>query len=83
MRVLADPGRELDDPARLICRNGRIAEIDSGLVALGFGLRQAGNRAVALRLQRLDLPLRQLKRRLRTVECGLVLKQLRGYCWAF
>ncbi len=48
------------------------------LVALGFGLREACDRAVALRLQRLDLPLRQLQGRLRALQRGLLLVQLRG-----
>jgi hypothetical protein len=49
-----------------------------GLVALGLGLLQARYGAIALRVQRLDLPLRQFERRLRTVECGVILMQLRG-----
>jgi len=49
-----------------------------GLVALGLGLLQARNGAVALRLQRIDLPLRQFERRLRAVQRGLLLLQLRG-----
>ena len=73
-----DRGGELDDPARLGCRDSRIGKVQLRLVALRFGLRQVRHGAVALRLQRLDLPLRQFERRLRTVERGLLLMQLRG-----
>ena len=48
------------------------------LVALGLGLREAGNSALALRLQRLDLPICQLEGRLRAQKCSLLLMQLRG-----
>ena len=78
LRELADCGGELDDAARLVCRNGRIGKVQLRLVALGFGLREARDGAVALRLQRLDLPLRQFEGRLRTVQCGLLLMQLRS-----
>jgi hypothetical protein len=78
LRVLADCGGELDDTAGLICRDDRIREVQLRLLALGFGLRQAGDVTVALRLQRLDLPLRQLERRFRIVECGLLLTELRS-----
>jgi hypothetical protein len=78
LRVLAHRCTELNDTARLVCRNCRIGKVQLSLLALSFGLRQTGDGAVALRVQRLDLPLRQLERRLRTVECGLVLMQPRG-----
>ncbi|HEY3908522.1 MAG TPA: hypothetical protein VGM07_01370 [Stellaceae bacterium] len=73
--VLADRGAELHDTARLICRYGRIGKVDLRLVALGFGLHQARDVADALRLQGLDLPLRQLEGRLRTLRCRQLLTQ--------
>src|SRR5215471_6797837 len=39
----------------------RALEVDAGLVALGVGLRQARLSAGALRVQRVDLPLRELQ----------------------
>jgi len=75
---MADRGAELDDTSRLVCRNCRIRKVKPRLFALGFGLRQAGDGAGALRLQRLDLPLRQFEGRLRAVYRGLLLEQLRG-----
>lgn len=48
------------------------------LVALGLGLIETGDGALALRLQRLDLALRQLEGRLRALKRGLLLVQLRG-----
>src|SRR5215831_17047093 len=64
LRKLADGGAEVDDSPRLGRSHCRIGKIE---------LREACDRAVALRLQRLDLPLRQLQRRLRARERGLLL----------
>ena len=72
------PRRRADDTPGLVCRNCRVAEVDSGLIALGFGLRQAGDGAGALRLQGFDLPLGQLERCLGTVDSSLLLVKLRG-----
>ncbi len=61
-----------------VCCNCGIGKVEPRLFALRFGLRQAGDGAGALGPQRLDLPLRQLEGRLRTLDCGLLLIQLRG-----
>jgi len=78
LRILADRDGQLHDTARLVCGNRRVGKVQLRLLALGFGLRQACDVTVALRSQRLDLPLRQFERRLRTVDRGLLLMQLRG-----
>jgi len=75
---LAYRGAQLHDTVWLVCRDRRIAEVDLRLVALSSSLREARDGAGALRLQRFDLPLRQFERRLRTLNCGLLLIQLRG-----
>jgi hypothetical protein len=75
---LADCGAEVDDAPRLGRRNRRIGQIELRLVELGFRLREARDGAVALRLQRLDLPLRQLEGRLRVGQSSLMLVQLRA-----
>jgi hypothetical protein len=76
--ILADRGAEVYHTACLVCRDRRIAEVDLCLVALSFCLCETRAGAGALRVQRLDLPLRQFECRLRTVHCGLLLTQLRG-----
>jgi hypothetical protein len=75
---LTDRGGQIDDTSRLRRCYGRVREIELRLVALGLGLREARERAVALSLERLDLPLRQLQGRLRTRKGGLLLVELRG-----
>jgi len=54
-------------------QNLGVGQIEFCLVALGFGLPKAGNSALALSPERLDLPLRQLQRRLRAGQRGLLL----------
>ena len=78
LRELTDRGAEVDDTSRLGGRDRRIGKIEFRLVALGFGLRKACDGAVALRLQRLDLPLGEFEVRLRALQRGLLLMQLRG-----
>ena len=75
---LTDGGPEVGDAARLGCRHRRIGKIEFRLIALSFGLREARNSAFALRLQRLDLPLRQIQGCLGALQRGLLLMQLRG-----
>src|SRR5258708_30129225 len=75
---LTDGGAEVDNTSRLGSRNRRIGKIEFRLVTLGFCLREVGDRAVVLRLQRLDLPLREPEGRLRTLQRSLLLMQLRG-----
>ena len=75
---LTDRGGQIDDASRLRRRHRRVGQIEFSLVALRFGLPQTCNSAVALSLERLDLPLRQLQGRLRTRERGLLLVELRG-----
>ena len=75
---LADSGAEVDHTSRLGGRHRRIGKIEVRLVTLGFCLREMGDRAVVLRLQRLDLPLREPEARLRALQRSLLLMQLRG-----
>src|SRR5258708_5097850 len=70
---LTDGGAEVDNTSRLGSRNRRIGKIEFRLVTLGFCLREVGDRAVVLRLQRLDLPLREPEGRLRTLQRSLLL----------
>ena len=72
LRILPHRAGEVDDAARLVGDDGRIAEVELRLVALGLRLREARLRRCALRLQRVDLPLRHLERRLRAVDSGLL-----------
>ena len=76
--TLPDRGGEVDDAPRLRRRHGRIGKVKLGLVALGLHLCETRDGAVALRLKRLDLPLRQFQRRVRARQCGLLLTQLRA-----
>src|SRR5258706_13366545 len=62
---------ELDDTPRLVRRNRRVGQVQLRLVALGLCLIEARDRAVALRLEGVDLPLRQLESRLRILKRGL------------
>src|SRR4029453_6473424 len=75
---LTSCGAQVGDTPRLGRRYCRVREIELRLVALGLGLREAGNSALALSLQRLDLPSCQLEGRLRAQKCSLLLMQLRG-----
>jgi hypothetical protein len=77
LRKLPHGGAEVDDAPRLRRCHCRIGKVELGLVALSLRLRETGDGAAALRLQRLDLPLRQLQRRLRARHRGSLLTQLR------
>ena len=70
--VFADRGGEVDHMAGLVGDDRGIGKVQPRLVALGVGLLDIGLRARALSLERLHLPLRQLERRLRVVDCGLL-----------
>ena len=69
---MPDGAGEVDDAARLVGDDGRIGEVELGLVALGLGLREVRLGARALRLQRVDLPLSHFERRLRALDRGLL-----------
>jgi hypothetical protein len=69
---------ELNDTPRLVCRDNRVRKIELRLVALSLAQAKVRDRAVALRPQRLDLPLRQREGCLRTLYCSLLLTQPRG-----
>ena len=70
--IFADRGGEIDDAAGLVGDDRRIGKVQLRLVALGLGLLDVGLRARALRLERLHLALRQLERRLRVLDRGLL-----------
>jgi hypothetical protein len=65
---LTDGSAQVDYPPRVRRLDRCVGKVELRLVALGLGLREARNRAVALCLQRLDLPLCQLEGRLRTLQ---------------
>ena len=68
----------------LVCRDGRIREVQLRLVALSLGLCEARNGARPLCLQRLDLPLREPQGRLSTPKRGLLLiESCEVVRWAF
>src|SRR6202011_6066139 len=75
---LTDRGGQVDDTPRLRRRHRRIGQIELSLIALCFGLLQTYNSAVALSLERLDLPPRQLERCLRARKRSPLLVELRG-----
>ncbi len=72
LRILPDRAGEVDDAARLVGGDGRIAEVKLGLVALRVGLGELGFGGSALRLQRVDLPLGHFERRFGAVDRGLL-----------
>ena len=72
LRILADGAGKVDDAARLVGGDGRVGEVELGLVELGLRLGEARLLRRALRPQRVDLPLRHLERRLRAVDSGLL-----------
>src|SRR6516225_9980043 len=73
-----DRSAKLADTSGLVCRNNRVGKVQLRLVALRLAQAEVRGRAAALRLQRLDLPLRQREGCLRTLHCSLLLAQPRG-----
>ena len=69
--ILADGAAEVDDAARLVGGDGRIGQVELGLIELGLRLGEARLLRGALRPQRVDLSLRHLERRLRAVDTRL------------
>src|SRR5262249_16159365 len=59
--VVAELREQVGHPAVDRRADLRALEVDAGLVALGVGLRQARLGAGVLRVQRIDLPLRELQ----------------------
>src|SRR5215469_6459829 len=74
--VIAELREQVGHPAVDRRANLRALEVDAGLVALGVGLRQARLGAGALRVQRIDLPLRELQVCLGAVDRRLFLSLL-------
>ena len=70
--ILADGAGEIDDAARLVGGDGRVGKVELGLVELGLACARRRLLRRALRSQRVDLPLRHLKRRLRAIDGRLL-----------
>src|SRR5262245_1748520 len=73
---LTDRGREIGDASGLGCRYGRVGQVQLRLVALSLSLCETGERAAALGVERVNLPLSDRKRGLRGLESRLLLVQL-------
>jgi len=76
--VFTNCGAELNDAPGLVCLNNRVRKVQLRLVALSLAQAEVRDRAAALCLQCLDLPLRQREGCLRTLYCSLLLTQPRG-----
>jgi hypothetical protein len=78
LRKLADRGSQADDTSCLRRLDGRVGEVEFRLVALRFGSFEVRDGAVALRLQSIDLALREFQVCLSGRDGGLLLVQLGG-----